>query len=98
MLITVRGRRSGNGFTLPVQYAEGHEAIWVMPGHADEKTWWRKLLAESDVVLRFRGRDLDATAQAFIGEADPSVVQEGLSAYLRRFPAAGRRYRVTTRS
>ena len=91
MLITVRGRRSGAEYTLPVQYAEADGRIWVMPGHADAKSWWRNLLTESDVNLDLRGRDVHATAQAFSGESAPSVVEEGLVAYFGRFPAVGRR-------
>ncbi len=39
MLITVRGRKSGNSYTLPVQYAQTPEAIYVVPGDAEHKTW-----------------------------------------------------------
>lgn len=91
MLITVRGRRSATEYTLPVQYAEADGRIWVMPGHADRKTWWRNLLTESEVKLHVRGHEVHATAQAFSGETSPSVVEEGLVAYLGRFPAVGRR-------
>ena len=32
MLITVRGRRTGIEYTLPVQYATDGQAIWGPPG------------------------------------------------------------------
>lgn len=98
MLITVRGRRSGTPYTLPVQYAEAGGAIWVLPGHADTKTWWRNLLAGSEVELHLRGQEVHATAQAFSGDTSPSVVEEGLATYFGRFPAVGRRSGVSDKA
>jgi membrane protease YdiL (CAAX protease family) len=98
MLITVRGRRSGVRYTLPLQYASGGDCIWVFPGHADRKTWWRNLLVGSAVELHLRGRNVQATAQAFVGETSPSVVEEGFAAYIRRFPTVARRSGVADRT
>ena len=97
MLITVRGRRSGTDYTLPVQYAESDGVIWVFPAHHEGKTWWRNLADESPVALRLRGRDLAARAQAFSGGSAPAVVEEGLRVYLQRFRAFGRRSGTMTR-
>lgn len=86
MLITVRGRRTGRELTLPVQYADAGEAIWVLVGHPERKKWWRNLEAETGIGLRLRGVNLSGTARAFSGEKDESNVEAGLRAYLRRFP------------
>ena len=94
MLITLRGRRTGTQYTLPVQYVEEGGTIWVFPGHHERKTWWRNLVGTSPVGLRFRGQDLAGTAEAFSGRDDPSVVEEGLADYVRRSPAVGRRFGV----
>ncbi|HEX6209098.1 MAG TPA: nitroreductase/quinone reductase family protein [Actinomycetota bacterium] len=98
MLIAIRGRRSGAQYTFPVQYAEGGGAIWVFPGHHERKTWWRNLASESSVTLHLRGHDVEATAEAFSGKGAPSVVEEGLYTYLRRFRAVGRRMGVVSRN
>jgi CAAX protease family protein len=94
MLLTVQGRRTGTEYTLPVQYMEEGGTIWVFPGHHERKTWWRNLLDSSSVRLRLRGHQFDAVAQAFLGRANPSVAAEALAAYVRRFPAVGRRLGV----
>lgn len=89
MLLTVRGRRTGTEDTLPVQYAEEGGTIWVLPGHHERKRWWRNLLDESPVRLRLRGHEFDAVAQAFSGRANPSLAEDALAAYVRRFRAVG---------
>ena len=91
MLITVRGRRTGTEYTLPVQYAQNAGIIWVFPAHHERKTGWRNLASESSVTLHLRGHDLAAMAQSFSGKAAPAVVEEGLRVYLQRFDAIGRR-------
>ena len=90
MLLTVRGRRSGREFTLPVQYARQDSTVWVLPGHPETKTWWRNLRPSAPVRLHVEGVDLAGTGQAISGDADPDQVVEGLHAYLHRFPAAAR--------
>ncbi len=94
MLLTVRGRRTGTEYTLPVQYAEEGGTIWVLPGHHERKRWWRNLLDESSVRLRLRGHEFDAVAQALSGRANPSLAEDALAAYVRRFRAVGRRFGV----
>jgi deazaflavin-dependent oxidoreductase (nitroreductase family) len=94
MLITVRGRRTGAEYTLPVQYARGEKAIWVIAARHERKTWWRNLLREGPVVLRVRGHELNGRAQALTGESAPAEVEQGLRTYFRRFPGLARRYRI----
>ena len=94
MLITVRGRRTGAEYALPVQYAQGEKAIWVIAAHHERKTWWRNLLAEGPVVLRVRGHELNGRAQALAGESAPAEVEQGLCTYFRRFPGLARRYGI----
>jgi CAAX protease family protein len=96
LLITVLGRRSAAEYTFPVQYAQTNGTIWVVPGHHERKTWWRNLVSEAPVRLHLRGQDLAARAQSFSGATAPSLVEEGLRAYVRRFAAAGRRSGIVT--
>lgn len=94
MLITVRGRRSGRAYTFPVQYARDGDAIWVLPGHSERKTWWRNLSDEAPVKVRLAGQDITAVGRAFTGRSTPAVVEEGLGVYAGRFRAVGRRLGV----
>lgn len=94
MLLTVRGRRTGNEYTFPVQYAQNDGTIWVLAGHHEGKTWWRNLASESPVRLHVCGQDLAARARSFSVADAPSVVQDGLRAYVRRFGALGRRTKI----
>lgn len=97
MLISVKGRRTGREYTLPVNYVDDDEQIWVLPGHPDRKTWWRNLSAETPIRLRLRRMDLLATARAFRGDTDPATVVQGLRSYLRRFPRSARAVGIESR-
>ncbi len=88
VLLTVRGRRTGRSISLPVQYAAGHDALWVWPGHPERKTWWRNLRQSQRVMIRLRGRDVNAVARVVDGAREPSEILRGLRAYVSRFPRA----------
>lgn len=87
-LVRVRGRRSGVLHELPVMYARTDASVWVMCGGADRKSWWRNLVDPAPVSVRLRGRDYRATGRAIVGSREPHATQEGLSAWVRRFPRA----------
>lgn len=95
MLITVRGRRTGRTYTLPVQYSRAGGVIYVIPGNHERKTWWRNLIGGAPVGLRLRGKDAEASAVVFAGERDREEIEEGLRVYLARFPAAARLHGIT---
>ncbi|MBI2238121.1 MAG: nitroreductase family deazaflavin-dependent oxidoreductase [Actinobacteria bacterium] len=90
MLLTVRGRRTGHEMTFPVQYARDAGTIWVFPGDAERKTWWRNLREAAPVRLHLLGADLDGIGQAISGDSDPEEATRGFGVFLRRFPAAAR--------
>ncbi len=90
MLLTVRGRRTGREMTFPVQYARDGGTIWIFPGDAEHKTWWRNLREAAPVRLHILGADVDGIGQAISGDADPEEMARGLGVFLRRFPGAGR--------
>jgi uncharacterized protein len=98
MLLTVRGRRTGRPYTLPVQYAESASVIWVLPGGHERKTWWRNLVDEQPVQLRLRGQELGGVGQALSGQTEIRLVEEGLRVYLGRFPNTARQLGVRSRS
>jgi hypothetical protein len=41
LLLTDRGRKSGREYTLPVQYAQDGNKLYLVPGTTQQKTWWR---------------------------------------------------------
>jgi len=86
MLLTVRGRRSGQPHTFPVQYAREGNVVFVYPAEHRRKTWWRNLLEPAPVLLRIAGEELRGSGQALLASADAGAVAAGTATYLRRFP------------
>ena len=89
-LITVTGRKTGTAYTFPVQYVRSGDTVWIIPGRPERKTWWRNLTLPAPVTLRLRGEEVQAEAQACVGAKEPSVVEEGVHAFLARFPRAAK--------
>lgn len=50
MVLQVRCRRSGRVYRFPAMYAEDADSIWVFPGGAEHKTWWRNLTDPASVT------------------------------------------------
>jgi deazaflavin-dependent oxidoreductase (nitroreductase family) len=94
LLITVRGRRSGKEFTLPVQYVRDDRSIYIVVGDAGKKTWWRNLCGGASVRLVLRGTALAGQAVVWQGEQDAASIARALDLYLRRFPASAALHRL----
>jgi deazaflavin-dependent oxidoreductase (nitroreductase family) len=94
MLITYRGRKTGREYTLPVQYVRDGQAIYIIPGMPERKTWWRSLRGGQPVRLRLAGETLDARAEAIDGSSDPDLAARVLEQYFRRFPPSARQHKV----
>jgi deazaflavin-dependent oxidoreductase (nitroreductase family) len=94
MLITVRGRKSGRAYCLPVQYVQTGDLIYVFPGAPEKKTWWRNLRGGAPVVLRLRGQDRRANAELLSGEADCTTIAEALHLYVQRFPPSAQIHQI----
>ncbi len=90
LLITYQGRKSGRLYTLPVQYVQSGDVIYIAPGAPSRKTWWRNLRGGAPVQIRLRGQPLRGKATALSGQADAGLVAQALNLYLQRFPAAAR--------
>ena len=52
MLVTLKGRKSGKAITLPVNYFQEGENLWVITNRS--RNWWRNLRggAQVEVLLR----------------------------------------------
>jgi hypothetical protein len=91
LLLIVAGRRTGRRYLVPVQFARRGAVIWVLVGDHRHKTWWRNLAQPAAVELWWHGRRVGARARAVSGADEPALVDEGLRAYLARFPMLARR-------
>lgn len=86
LLIRYRGSRSGNEFTLPVQFADTHNGLVVVVGNPDTKTWWRNFTTMAQVQVSVGGKWVPMTAHALLGSEDPEAVTPLLRSYATRFP------------
>ena len=77
-LITYQGRKSGNEYTIPVQYVQSGEEVYILPGGAEQKTWWRNLRGGAPVRLVLRGQNVKGMAQVLQGETDKAAIAEAL--------------------
>ena len=80
---------------LIVQYARDGDAVWILPGTPERKTWWRNFREPSAADLWLAGKHLEASAVAIDGAIEPEQVAHGLRAYLKTFPQAGKALHVS---
>ncbi len=83
--LAVTGRRTGRVWRFPVQYADHGDALVVVPGHPQEKNWWRNLADGPTAIEVLHGVGWSpATAEVLRpGENGHSAA---LAAYRRRWP------------
>lgn len=86
LLITYRGHKTGREYSLPVQYVQTGQTIYIMPGMPERKTWWRNLKETSPVQITLRGQFLAGHATVLKPTSDSESILEGLCLFLRRFP------------
>ncbi len=94
LLLTYQGRKSGQEYTLPVQYVQFGETFYMVASQAAQKRWWRNLVSGARVRLWVRGKEYQATARAVTGGQDDAALVDGLLAYFTRVPAAAQEYGV----
>ncbi len=98
LLITVRGRRTGRAYTLPVQYVQTGDFVYILPGAPERKTWWRNLRGGAPVQVLLRGQKWTAKADVLSGEtaagADCETIVKALELYFHRFPPAAKMHKV----
>ena len=83
-LLTVRGRRTGRFYTLPVGYAEAAGVVYVMVGDYETKRWWRNLEDGVPVALVLRGHVADARATILDPRRDRDEYDRALAVYRTR--------------
>jgi deazaflavin-dependent oxidoreductase (nitroreductase family) len=90
LLLTYHGRKSGQAYTLPVQYVQSGQTFYIVVGMAGQKRWWRNLIGGAPVRLWVHGEELPATAEAISGDQRGEDVVDGLLAYVSKFPSTAR--------
>lgn len=60
MLIHVTGRKSGNIYTIPVQYKQVGNALYIIS--SKNYHWWRNLHGGAEISLQLRGENISASA------------------------------------
>jgi hypothetical protein len=84
VLLTYRGRRSGDEHSVPVAYARDGDDVVLYAGHHETKQWWRNFEQPEHVRLRLRGAA--CAGVACVARTDRAT----RDAYERRFPRAAR--------
>lgn len=81
LLVTYRGRVTGEEYTTPVAYARTDDEVLVLVGWADKKRWWRNFLEPHPATLRIKGKNLPATGVVMTQDDDPERFAEAVKRY-----------------
>ena len=85
LLITVKGRKTGKEYTLPVNYYRQNGNLWVLTNR--DRTWWRNLQGGAEVSLLLKRQPVSAFAEP---ELENQSVKQILSDYLKHIPQAAK--------
>ena len=89
VLMTVRGRTSGQPQSAPVAVSEIGGRRYVIGAYGDVN-WTRNLRAAGEATLHHAGGDVRVTARELDPEAARAFFGTTIPGYIARFPAAGR--------
>lgn len=85
MLVTVTGRKTGKAYTLPVEYVQENDSLWVMSKR--NRRWWRNLEGEATIGLVLRRKSIQGMGRL---HTDPALVKSRLVAYLLHMPMSAK--------
>jgi hypothetical protein len=85
LLITVKGRKTGKEYTLPINYYCENGNLWVLTNR--DRTWWRNIQDGADVSLLLKRQPVRAYA---VPEMETQSVEHLLSDYLKHIPQAAK--------
>jgi deazaflavin-dependent oxidoreductase (nitroreductase family) len=94
LLITYRGRKSGKEYTLPVQYVQDGSYVYIVPGVAEKKVWWRNLKGGMNIQLMLKGKSLNGVGLLLDQNSDSEAIVKGVGLYLRQFPSLAKIYNI----
>jgi deazaflavin-dependent oxidoreductase (nitroreductase family) len=89
LLLTVRGRATGQPRTAPVAVVEVDGRRWIV-GAYGEVQWVRNLRAAGEADIEVRGRREHVTAVALDRDEATAFFRDVLQPYVRSFPLLGR--------
>ncbi len=89
MLITYVGRKSGQTFTIPVNYIQDGDTFYTTSWQ--ERIWWRNLRNEAPITLRVRGKEITAIPE--VSELNEEVAKL-LNTYFQIAPHMARYFEV----
>lgn len=81
-VITVRGRKSGTLYKIPVEYVKKDNRLVIIS--KIERRWWRNLQGGAEISLQLAGQPVTGYAIASVGDLD--VFEDALAIYLERYP------------
>jgi hypothetical protein len=85
MLVIVTGRKTGKAYTLPVEYVQENDSLWVMSKR--NRRWWRNLEGEATIGLVLRRKSIKGIGRL---HTDPVLVKSRLAAYLLHMPMSAK--------
>ncbi len=82
MLITVKGRKTGTPYTLPVSYAREGDLILCSADRS--RRWWKNIRSGDAVTLQLRGKKLIGRAKVI--SEDQEALIKGIETMLVQVP------------
>jgi hypothetical protein len=89
LLVALAGRKSGNKITLPVNYFEYDDILYITS--LRNRKWWRNLRGGEPVKVRLEGRDIYARSTLVEDSAD---VLENFKYFFQKRPEVARHFGV----
>jgi deazaflavin-dependent oxidoreductase (nitroreductase family) len=96
LIIAYHGRKSGREYTLPVQYVQHDNKLYIVPGYAEKKTWWKNFRQEMDVRVWLMGEAVDGKGVLMDAAADADEILQAACLYLLKFPPSAKMHNVRT--
>jgi hypothetical protein len=81
LLITVTGLKTGHEFSLPVNYVQDGNMLYIISKRC--RTWWRNLRGGKPAHIWLRGQEVEGIG---IAEEDYGVVSDGLKHFFQISP------------
>ncbi len=89
-LVRYQGRRSGETFITPTQYAAHGDGIVIFVGTPERKTWWRNFRGGRNLEVLLAGRWVPMFGELVVGADEADRIAPLLASYLRRYPKVAR--------
>jgi deazaflavin-dependent oxidoreductase (nitroreductase family) len=96
LLITYRGRKSGKEITLPVNYAQDGQYVYIVSGMPEKKSWWRNFREKTPVQLTLRGKVLSGSGVLLDPVTQAEEIVTGITVKLNQFPSLASSYHIRT--